>query len=49
MATDLEPKDPVLKPGMTRDELAAALGVGSIRECLHDGGRPTTPIKPKQI
>src|SRR3954451_18366556 len=29
MATDLEPKDPALKPGMTRDELAAALGVGT--------------------
>jgi hypothetical protein len=29
MATDLEPKDPTLKPGMTRDELAAALGVGT--------------------
>jgi len=25
MATDLEPKDPALKPGMTRDELAVAL------------------------
>ena len=25
MATDLDPKDPALKPGMTRDELAAAL------------------------
>src|SRR5215469_1130509 len=29
MATDLDPKDPALKPGMTRDELAAALGVGT--------------------
>ena len=29
MATDLDPKDPTLKPGMTRDELAAALGVGT--------------------
>ena len=25
----LETKDPALKPGMTRDELAAALGVGT--------------------
>jgi hypothetical protein len=25
MATDLDPKDPALKPGMTRDELAVAL------------------------
>jgi Raf kinase inhibitor-like YbhB/YbcL family protein len=29
IATDLDPKDPALKPGMTRDELAAALGVGT--------------------
>jgi phosphatidylethanolamine-binding protein (PEBP) family uncharacterized protein len=29
MATDLEPKDPALRPGMPRDELAAALGVGT--------------------
>jgi phosphatidylethanolamine-binding protein (PEBP) family uncharacterized protein len=29
MATDLDPKDAALKPGMTRDELAAALGVGT--------------------
>ena len=28
IATDLDPKDPVLKPGMTRDELASALGAG---------------------
>lgn len=28
MATDLEPKDPALKPGMTREELAAVLGAG---------------------
>ena len=25
MATDLDPKDPALKPGLTRDELLAAL------------------------
>jgi hypothetical protein len=29
VATDLDPKDPALKPGMTRDELATALGVGT--------------------
>jgi Raf kinase inhibitor-like YbhB/YbcL family protein len=29
IATDLDPKDPALKPGMTRDELGAALGVGT--------------------
>jgi Raf kinase inhibitor-like YbhB/YbcL family protein len=29
IATDLDPKDPALKPGMTRDELATALGVGT--------------------
>jgi Raf kinase inhibitor-like YbhB/YbcL family protein len=29
IATDLDPKDPALKPGMTRDELTAALGVGT--------------------
>jgi Raf kinase inhibitor-like YbhB/YbcL family protein len=29
VATDLDPKDPALKPGMTRDELSAALGVGT--------------------
>jgi len=29
IATDLDPKDPALKPGMTREELAAALGVGT--------------------
>jgi Raf kinase inhibitor-like YbhB/YbcL family protein len=29
VATDLDPKDPALKPGMTREELAAALGVGT--------------------
>jgi Raf kinase inhibitor-like YbhB/YbcL family protein len=29
IATDLDPKDPALKPGMTRDELSAALGVGT--------------------
>jgi len=28
IATDLDPKDPALKPGMTRDELAALLGAG---------------------
>jgi hypothetical protein len=28
IATDLDPKAPELKPGMTRDELAAALGAG---------------------
>jgi Raf kinase inhibitor-like YbhB/YbcL family protein len=28
VATDLDPKDPALKPGMTRDELAALLGAG---------------------
>jgi Raf kinase inhibitor-like YbhB/YbcL family protein len=29
VATDLDPKDPALKPGMTREELAAALGAGT--------------------
>src|SRR6202035_5055826 len=29
IATDLDPKDPALKPGMTREELAAALGAGT--------------------
>lgn len=29
VATDLDPKDPLLKPGMTREELAAALGAGT--------------------
>lgn len=29
VATDLDPKDPALKPGLTREELAAALGVGT--------------------
>jgi len=29
VATDLDPKDPALKPGMTRDELATALGAGT--------------------
>jgi Raf kinase inhibitor-like YbhB/YbcL family protein len=29
IATDLDPKDPALKPGMTRDELSAALGAGT--------------------
>jgi Raf kinase inhibitor-like YbhB/YbcL family protein len=29
VATDLDPKDPALKPGMTREELAAVLGVGT--------------------
>jgi len=29
VATDLDPKDPALKPGMTRDELSTALGVGT--------------------
>ena len=29
IATDLDPKDPALKPGMTREELAAALGIGT--------------------
>ena len=29
IATDLDPKDSALKPGMTRDELATALGVGT--------------------
>jgi Raf kinase inhibitor-like YbhB/YbcL family protein len=29
IATDLDPKDAALKPGMTRDELATALGVGT--------------------
>jgi Raf kinase inhibitor-like YbhB/YbcL family protein len=28
VATDLDPKDPALKPGMTREELAALLGFG---------------------
>ena len=28
IATDLDPKDPSLKPGMTREELAAVLGAG---------------------
>ena len=28
IATDLDPKDPALKPGMTRDELAGVLGAG---------------------
>jgi Raf kinase inhibitor-like YbhB/YbcL family protein len=28
IATDLDPKDPALKPGMTREELAAVLGAG---------------------
>ena len=28
IATDLDPKDPALKPGMTREELAAVLGFG---------------------
>jgi Raf kinase inhibitor-like YbhB/YbcL family protein len=28
IATDLDPRDPALKPGMTRDELAALLGAG---------------------
>ena len=28
VATDLDPKDPALKPGMTREELAAVLGFG---------------------
>ncbi|HEY1796534.1 MAG TPA: YbhB/YbcL family Raf kinase inhibitor-like protein [Stellaceae bacterium] len=29
VATDLDPKDPALKPGMTREELATALGAGT--------------------
>jgi Raf kinase inhibitor-like YbhB/YbcL family protein len=29
IATDLDPKDAALKPGMTRDELTTALGVGT--------------------
>jgi Raf kinase inhibitor-like YbhB/YbcL family protein len=29
VATDLDPKDPALKPGMTREELATALGIGT--------------------
>lgn len=40
MATDLDPKDPALKPGMTRDELAAALGVGA---------RQTAMSKPQPV
>lgn len=29
VATDLDPKDPALKPGLTREELAAVLGAGT--------------------
>jgi len=29
IATDLDPKDPALKPGLTREELATVLGVGT--------------------
>jgi Raf kinase inhibitor-like YbhB/YbcL family protein len=29
IATDLDPKDPALKPGLTREELGAVLGVGT--------------------
>jgi Raf kinase inhibitor-like YbhB/YbcL family protein len=35
VATDLDPKDPALKPGLTREELATVLGAGT----------PTTHVK----
>src|SRR6201981_246506 len=45
MATDLEPKDPALKPGMTRDELAAALGVGTPNSHVKDSAGLVTRFK----
>jgi Raf kinase inhibitor-like YbhB/YbcL family protein len=45
VATDLDPKDPALKPGMTRDELSAALGVGTPASHVKGSARSGHPFQ----